>query len=377
MTIEALRARRARLIEQKQKEQTLLEQGQGDNMALFMVNEELLEVNAQIRSLSGTQRRIGRRNTSADAAKLSVDRALYRAWAQSQDEEEETCSRREMLQQILDGCEDLLTEKQLLYLSMWSTGDTMEAIGARYGVGKPTVSRVIQSAKRRLQAAAEAQEAAQRLDVRQIDMSDSGAARRILAALTAKQAVYLYLYYGEWLSLRQIADLVGIRSHQSVMVSIHAGLRNLGRVFGCNALTLRNMGALDELAWSIYQTIDPEQLLPETEREHVHRMLPQKQQYRYTRKELLPQITIARDDLAPDMVQAVWLHARPHHGEHCPGRLLTALLERQRAMRADGRSLHGWLKSIFARLTKNLGGRVRRRENNRKKERRLHVEIQH
>ncbi len=103
MTIEALRARRARLIEQKQKEQTLLEQGQGDNMALFMVNEELLEVNAQIRSLSGTQRRIGRRNTSADAAKLSVDRALYRAWAQSQGEGRRDLQPEEMLQQILTG----------------------------------------------------------------------------------------------------------------------------------------------------------------------------------------------------------------------------------------------------------------------------------
>ena len=373
MTIEALRARRAQLRAQKQKEQALLEQGQGDNMALFMVNEELLEVNAQIRSLSGTQRRIGHRNTSADAAKLSVDRALYRAWAQSQGAEEETCSRKEMLQQILDGCEDLLTGKQLLYLTMWSTGDTMEAIGARYGVNTSTVSRVIRNAKRRLQDAAEAQDAAQQLDVRQIDMSDPGAARRILAALTAKQAVYLYLYYGEWLSLRQIADLVGIRSHQSVMVSIHAGLRNLGRVFGCNALTLRNMGALDELAWSIYQTIDPEQLLPETEREHVRGMLPRKQQYRYTRKALLPQITIARDDLAPGMVQAVWMRAMPHHGERRPGRLLTSLLERQKAMHADGRSLRGWLLSIFSHLTKNIGGRIRQR----KKERRLHDEVLH
>ena len=40
----------------------------------------------------------------------------------------------------------------------------------------------------------------------------------------------------------------------------------MGRVYGCDALTLRNMAMLDELAWQIYQTIDPEQLLPEGER---------------------------------------------------------------------------------------------------------------
>ena len=54
MTIEALRARRAQLREQKRLEQELIDRGEGDNMALFMVNEELLEVNAQIRSLTSS-----------------------------------------------------------------------------------------------------------------------------------------------------------------------------------------------------------------------------------------------------------------------------------------------------------------------------------
>ena len=371
MTIEALRARRAQLREQKRLEQELIDRGEGDNMALFMVNEELLEVNAQIRSLTSS-RRIGSRTTSADAAKLSVDRALYQTWLQSQGEEED-CSQREVLQKILDGCEDLLTEKQLLYMTMWSSGSTMEAVGVRFGVSKSTVSRVITSAKHRLQAAAEAQEAAQRLDLRQIDLSDRDAAKRLLAALTPKQAVYLYLYYGEWLSLREIAALVGISSHQSVMVSIRTGLRNLGRVYGCDALTLRNMAALDELAWQIYQTIDPEQLLPEEERRRMRRRMAERSKYRYIRSDQLPKITIEHGGPAPAMVQAVWMHARPHTTPGHPGRLLTALLERQRSMRADGRSLLAWLTSVFSHLTKNLGGRIRQRKN----ERRLHDEVLH
>ena len=82
-----------------------------------------------------------------------------------------------------------------------------------------------------MQTAAQAQEMEHKADTRELDLSDPGTAKMVLQALTDKQAVYLYLYYGQWLSLREIAELLGIKSHQSVMISIHTGLRNIGRVF--------------------------------------------------------------------------------------------------------------------------------------------------
>lgn len=46
MTIDELKARKQELMARKKYELELQERGEGDNMALFMVNEELLDVNA-------------------------------------------------------------------------------------------------------------------------------------------------------------------------------------------------------------------------------------------------------------------------------------------------------------------------------------------
>ena len=122
------------------------------------------------------------------------------------------------------------------------------------------------------------------------------------------------------------------------------------------------MAMLDELAWQIYQTIDPEQLLPEGERRRMRRRMAERSEYRYIRSDQLPKITMERGGPAPAMVQAVWMHARPHTTPGHSGRLLTALLERQRSMHADGRSLLAWLTSVFSHLTQNIGGRIRQRK---------------
>ena len=51
MTIDELKARKQELMARKKYELELQERGEGDNMALFMVNEELLDVNAQLRAI--------------------------------------------------------------------------------------------------------------------------------------------------------------------------------------------------------------------------------------------------------------------------------------------------------------------------------------
>ena len=51
MTIDELRARKQELLAREKYEVELQEQGKGDNFALFMVNEELLDVNAQLRAI--------------------------------------------------------------------------------------------------------------------------------------------------------------------------------------------------------------------------------------------------------------------------------------------------------------------------------------
>lgn len=72
MTIDELKARKRELMARKKYELELQERGEGDNFALFMVNEELLDVNAQLRAIVPAGKRVqfgrkGRASSSLDA----------------------------------------------------------------------------------------------------------------------------------------------------------------------------------------------------------------------------------------------------------------------------------------------------------------------
>ena len=58
MTIEELRARKRELLARKRHELELQARGEGDNLALFMVREELGDVNDQLRALTAGRRRL-------------------------------------------------------------------------------------------------------------------------------------------------------------------------------------------------------------------------------------------------------------------------------------------------------------------------------
>ena len=83
MTIDELKARKRELMARKKYELELQERGEGDNFALFMVNEELLDVNAQLRAIVPTGKRVhfgrkGRASSSLDAyAQNSGDRQQF------------------------------------------------------------------------------------------------------------------------------------------------------------------------------------------------------------------------------------------------------------------------------------------------------------
>ena len=76
MTIEELRARKRELLARKRHELELQARGEGDNLALFMVREELGDVNDQLRALTAGRRQRGGQ-TAADYTK---DRQQYLDW---------------------------------------------------------------------------------------------------------------------------------------------------------------------------------------------------------------------------------------------------------------------------------------------------------
>ena len=72
MTIDELRARKRELLSQKRREMELREQGKGDEMALFLIKEELLDVTAQLRALAPA----GGRPIKGGKGSLSMDLSL-------------------------------------------------------------------------------------------------------------------------------------------------------------------------------------------------------------------------------------------------------------------------------------------------------------
>ena len=260
MTIDELRSRHRELLARKKEELALQAEGRGDNMALFMVQEELLEVNAQLRALT-PQRRVGTRRVSH--SDYLPDRQQYIDWDrenQSLDDEIED-GRQAMLKAVTRSWE-ILTPKQRQIMELSQAGATQEQIAIRLGVNKSTVSRTLGRAKRSMREEAERSLQEQKLDARHLDMADPATAKVILSAMTPKQAVYLYLYYSEWLSLREISELTKT-DHSTIYRTICRALRNIGSVLGYQETVLENMDSLDDLAYQLYSEIqDQDDIVP-------------------------------------------------------------------------------------------------------------------
>ena len=181
-------------------------------------------------------------------------------------------------------------------------------------------------------------------------MGDASTAKQVLAAVTARQAAYLYLYYAEWLSLREISALTGTH-HSAVLRTIRRGLRNIGGALGYREAEIIHMEKLDELVYEIYiQVEDLDSLVPAEWRPSGQKRV-QKEDWRRRTVPLPPlEISAAGGSWTP----ALW--SRQNTGQRRRGRLLTALLARARAEEKMGRGLCGWLVGLFQKLA---GGMVR------------------
>ena len=144
-TIEELKERRKWLNEQKKIE----EANNGDSFQLFMIKEELLDVNAKLRSMTAGHR-VGNKSISKDSAANAVNKLLYKQWMEQQNNDD-VCNQHDILKQVLANSKDILTDKQHQYLWDWASGLTLAQIGKKYGVDKSVISRTIQRGRRRLQ----------------------------------------------------------------------------------------------------------------------------------------------------------------------------------------------------------------------------------
>ena len=177
MTVDELKARRKELSAKKKA----LELDGSDAIALCMVKEELLDVNAKLRALT-PGKRIGRRPGKSHS-EFSADRQQFLNWAQGEQEDESDVDARSVMRAAVAEGKDLMSERQWEMFKLWSDGLTMEKISDRLGVDSSTVSRNLHRAKKTLQEIVRCREVAgaplSTSSVLTLDMSqpDRGAGR--------------------------------------------------------------------------------------------------------------------------------------------------------------------------------------------------------
>ena len=228
---------------------------------------------------------------------------------------------------------EALTERQRKVLELNRDGASVTEIAERHGIGKSTVSRTLSRAKKAVREEVELTMAQAALSGQtELDLADRETASLLLSAITPRQAAYLYLYYGEWLSLREVASLIGV-DKATVLRTIRRALRNIGAMTGFQPTTLRGMDGLDELAYSIYRDLREQDAVVPQER----RPAPPRKGQSSPRKPCEP-------DKAP-MPPLTIIRAKRHRGQ---------MLRELERLSANGQSAQLWLMEIFRKLAKNL-----------------------
>lgn len=165
-----------------------------------------------------------------------------------------------------------VSDRQREMLDLLLQGKTATEIAEQLDVNKATVSRTLLRAKKVLNDKAE--------DLRQedlrehpnrLDLAEPETARYVLSRLTETQAVYLYLYYGEWLDMRSIGALLGV-DHSTVCRTIH---RAAGRIRALctdgSGVELLGVDALEPALYALYRQHAADDLIPERARAAARR----------------------------------------------------------------------------------------------------------
>lgn len=345
MTIDELRVRKQELLARKKYEIELQEHGHGDNFALFMVNEELLDVNAQLRSLSPSHR-IGRRCVHSEFA---PDRQQFIDWVREDTDQEVDEARLKMRNMLRAGIVSI-SGRQREILLLWCEGLNQTAIAEKLGVDNSTISRTLKRAQDNLRQLAEARMTVDRLrHDNRLDVSDPEVGKLLISALTPHQSVCFYLYYSEQLSMREVGQLLQV-DNSTICRTIQRALARISDVLGDSIGILENVEELDELVYLIYCNLrDRYEDLPPAVQKHI-KLIPAAE---YTDPDSIPRK--ARDDnhsiRRPKIRILTGRNAQ--RGEVAPeqhGRLFQALMERYQSVKAKGQwnnPIARWLITIF------------------------------
>ena len=343
MKIDDILARKKTVLSMRHAELEAQERGEGDSFNLFMLNEELADLNAQLRALRGAPRSGGHTNSQ-----LSMDHGQYVEWLAADRDEDMHEAHRVYIDALKSGAE-VLTERQRELFELWQDGMSVTELAEQFGVDKSTVSRTLARSKTHMREEAERLTKQLQMDsLTLFDLADRDVAKVILSCLTSHQAVCIYLYYGEWLNLRDCGELLGV-DHTAVLRTVQRGLSSIQNTLRCGAFTLDNADALSELAYELYLEQGP----PDEEKplHAAKRKLWARRKLGYAastkKKASPPALCTVRtsDGLTSE-------NAKAHNSLLRPMSKMLKLLFENRAKRE---TLFEWLKRLFSKLTKKQG----------------------
>ena len=342
MKVDEILARKRDILAQRREELEAQERGEGDNFNLFFLNEELSDLNAQLRSLRGGYRAGGYTNSQ-----LTMDRGQYMDWLAT-DRDDEMHEAHQTYIDTVKSSAAVLTDRQKELFDLWQDGMNVTQLAEHFGIDKSTVSRTLTRGKARMrEEAARLAKQLRLVSMKVFDLADRDVAKVILSCLTAHQAVCIYLYYGEWLNLRDCGELLGI-DHTAVLRTVQRGLSAIQNTLRCGAFTIDNADALSDLAYELYVEQGPpgeNELLPVAKRKLWARKKLGYIVPRRTRR-AAPSPALCTVRTSDGLVSG---NGKAHNSLIRPmSKLLTLLFE----LRAKRVTLRGWLLSLFAKFTK-------------------------
>ena len=171
-------------------------------LELAGVEEDLVACARRLRELE-PRHRISRRTTWTDVEGRGWDQLQYRTWAELEGAQPpQGPSPREEMRSALRQAREDLTPTQQAYLLGAEHGAGVAQVAAALGRSPSTVSRGLSRARARLTKKAQMLYQLRRAaGAGTLDLSRREGMAALLAALTDRQALYLFLYYGEWMSL--------------------------------------------------------------------------------------------------------------------------------------------------------------------------------
>lgn len=217
-------------------------------LKLAAVEEDLVDCARLLRELM-PRHKISRGKTWSGLEGWQWDKLQYQTWAELEGAESpEGPTEQDKMRLAVRAARTGLTPAQEAYLAQTDVGKRPAQVAREAGKHRSTVCRTLRRGKDRI--AEDAKVLYDLLGRREggplvIDLGEPEVLKAVLDRLTTRQQTYLYLYYGEWLSLREIGTLLGV-DHASVLRSIRCGLRRMESLALGEQVEVRGLDSLEE-----------------------------------------------------------------------------------------------------------------------------------